>query len=190
MLEYLPLLDGWYLKTYQFQSPGQVVTLGQLATVMTKDKAVGWVIGVDFIASDAMMEYWIETEYAQWSMTPYDAFSLGLFQPPPWGTYVSLYNQPSPQSTYGTYAGSFITAAYPLPFRGKVKAYVTLGSASTQQAALAQYVINVLEVTDEDALIRSFQRLQAGLGARDTIVSKLARSLKVPPEAIEKALKT
>jgi hypothetical protein len=195
MLEYLPLLDGWTIKRYKFPDPGVIVAQNQLVPVFSKEKAIGWLLGVSFVSSDSEMQFWLETEYLTGYATPSTIYAGGGLLPGPYTSDVSLYNRPSPSSTYGTYVGDLLMVAYPfpVPHNTKVKCYVTLGSASTQPAALAQYVVDVLEVTNEKTLINSYRRLKygrwAGMLELSGAVNAALQAIHASPADIEEALK-
>jgi hypothetical protein len=177
VLNSLPLLDGWATKVYYTEPGGQIVAKGKMISVLDKNMAVGWVIGVDYASSDSQMEFHIDTEYFNAVTTPDGVQSNGAVLPPPSGVYGSLYDRPSPLSTYGTYVGSFITSAYPIPFRGKVKGYVTLGLGSTEPSALAYFSIEVMEVINVESLIKSYRKLLYGRWAGLFALENAFRSL-------------
>jgi hypothetical protein len=186
VLDFLPLLDGWTYKRYQFPGAGTIVSQGQTVPVLNKEHALGWILEIGFASSDNQMEFWVETENLSYYGTPYQIYMAGGLLPGPYTADVSVYNQPNPLSTYGTYIGDLLLTAYPfpVPHNTKVKCYCTLGPLSTESSALAQYVVDVLEVTDEDALIRSFRKLTLPPA---TLTSAL-KDLKISAADLKKAM--
>ena len=158
LLECLPLLEGWWYKTYAFKEL-EVLRKGESKELFHFIDVRGWVVGIDYIATDCYMQYIIETYAARHLITPQAIHELGLTLPPPSGIYETLYDRPDPASTAGTYAGSILTSAYPFPWRGDARVSMRLGMESTQPAAAGNIYVHVIEVKDLEAFKRSFQEL-------------------------------
>ena len=158
LLECLPLLEGWWHRRYTFKEL-QVLRKGESKELFHFHDARGWLLGIDYVATDCYMQYLIETYAERHLVTPQAIHEFGLTLPPPMGTYETLYDRPDPARTEGTYAGSILTSAYPYPWKGDVRVAMRLGMESTQPAAAGNIGVTVLEVTDLEAFKRSFQEL-------------------------------
>ena len=158
LLECLPLLEGWWHRTYAFKEL-QVLRKGASEELFHLHDARGWVLGIDYVATDCYMQYILEIYSVRGVATPQALHEAGATLPPPSGAYETVYDRPDPASTRGTYVGSLLTSAYPFPWKGDVRVSMRLGMESTQPAAAGNIYVHVLEVTDLEKFKRSFQEL-------------------------------
>ena len=160
ILELLPLLEGWEQVPLDWTG---TIYKRKSRPIERKDRR-GWLLGIDVLSDDAYGS--VRVEYSgrmsAW-IFPYFLNLYNLVYPPPAGAYYSLYNNTGP-GTYGLYAFTIFTSAYPYPFRGYVAAEVSLGAASTQTSATLSLFITILEIIDPPVFKESLRKLYEELG--------------------------
>lgn len=170
LIDKLSLIRGW---TWRVEDIPFVVLLNQELLVYqppTPQKEIGWVCGLDIIGSDAFLGLRIvmpgvDTGYR----TPNAFMTVGAVLPPPMGVYITRYYQPNPLRTIGEYLLSVVTSAYPWPYYGPVRLYVSLRSGSnppvdgsTELNATGYLSIVQIVIEDRNLFLKDLRKVLYG----------------------------
>ena len=163
LIDKLPLIRGWSWRN----TPLTVVALANQEILAysppTPSKEIGWVVSIDLSGNDAYLGLRIvmpgvDTAYATFAV----ANAIGAMLPPPSGTFLLLYNQPNPLRTIGQYVMSIITSAYPYPFLGAVRIYISLRPGTTEPFAVGAIGIGQIIIQDRNLFLQDLRKILYG----------------------------
>lgn len=163
LMDVLPLIRGW---TWRNEERTATLTPGQELLVYqppTPTKEVGWAAGLDFGGDDAYLGLRLvmpgtDTGYGTFAGT----LPWGAVAPPPSGMYLWRYYRPNPMRTIGLYGISLITSAYPYPYWGAVRLYMTLTEDTTEPYATGILGIAQVVITDRNLFLKDLRKVKYG----------------------------
>lgn len=163
LIDKLPLIRGW---TWRRENILATVLLNQESLVYqppTPSKEIGWIAGLDFFGNDAYLGIRVtmpglDTGYGTFAGN----YAISSVLPPASGAYILRYVQPNPLRTIGEYASSVISSAYPLPFYGSVRLYLSLRTGSTEPFATSLISLNEVVVEDRNLFLKDLRKVYFG----------------------------
>ena len=127
LLDKLVLIRGW---TWRIIEERATVTENQVVLLYnppTPSKEIGWVVTLDFSGNDDRLAIRIVAPgFATGWATFRAQMNIGIVMPPASGSVLTKYYRPNPLRTIGFYLAGSITSAYPWPFFGPVRIYMSL----------------------------------------------------------------
>lgn len=180
----LTFLDGW---TYLWVVKEETVTGGIFKTVFSRETK-GWLLNMAFMGFDAYITLRVTSLGQTAYVTPQLVFRGGWVIPSPTGGQISLYIRPSTLSTAGVYIISIFDSPQPMPIKGLTRLELSLGDDSTQVTSTAGVAFTAIEITDEEAFIRSVRKFKYGwLGWVFGAISKIPglKYIGIPEEIRE-----
>lgn len=158
------MIRGWAWRTIKLT---QTVVLNQELLVYqspTPTKEIGWLAGLDWYGNDAYIGLGIDQPGIP--LPGYATFiglhTLGAVLPPPHGAYLTRYYQPNPLRTTGYYIMSAITSAYPLPYYGPIRLYVSLRPGTTETYATGSLYALEIVIQDRNLFLTDLRKVLYG----------------------------
>lgn len=160
LLDKLPLIRGW---RWKLQPVLQTVRATQEILVYEPPppgKEIGWVVSITMLSNDAYLGLrlvfpGLDTGYAL-------PATGGPMAPLPSGMFMDWYWRPNPMRTIGEYQVYYVMSAYPYPFQGPVKAYLSLRSGTTEPQATGRIVVWMIVIEDRNLFLKDLRKVLYG----------------------------
>ena len=160
IISLLPLLNGWKYVTADLTA---TVPVGNSVELYSDPISQAWLLDAALLATDAYTTITMTFKPTDFLFqatiaTTYQTSALASLPGPDFS--VSLYNQPSPSFTVGTYLLNF-SCSYPLPLPPNTKFRITLSlsAGTTSQNSVCQGNLVYVKVIDEDLFRQSLKEI-------------------------------
>ena len=143
----------------------QTVLLNQELLVYsppTPSKEIGWVTYLGWVGNDSYIGLRVVMPgYDTGYLTFAGSYAAGAVLPPPSGYFLGRFWQPNPLRTFGYYSMMHVTA-YPIPFYGPVRLYLSLRPGSTEAFATAMLMVYEVVIEDRDLFLKDLRKVYFG----------------------------